>query len=57
MHELGIVFHIIDSLKEVGEENHLKQIAGVTLEVGKFPEFWKIICKAVGGGRQTEQSF
>ena len=27
MHELGIVFHIIDSLKEVGEENHLKQIA------------------------------
>ena len=35
MHELGIVFHIIDSLKEVGEENHLKQIAGVTLEVGE----------------------
>ena len=35
MHELGIVFHIIDSLKEVGEENHLKQIAGVTLEIGE----------------------
>lgn len=35
MHELGIVFHIIDSLKEVGEENHLTQISRVTLEIGE----------------------
>ena len=49
MHELGIVFHIIDSLKEVGEENHLQQIAGVTLEIGEvsgvledyLPSWWR----------------
>ena len=33
MHELGIVFHIIDSLESVGRENQLTQVANVTLEV------------------------
>lgn len=27
MHELGIVFHIIDRIEEVGAENHLKQVS------------------------------
>ncbi len=35
MHELGIVFHIIDSLETVAIENKLKEIASVTLEVGE----------------------
>jgi len=35
MHELGIVFHIIDSLQSVAEENNLTQIQGVTIEVGE----------------------
>ena len=35
MHELGIVFHIIDSLKAVGESNKLEKIADVTLEIGE----------------------
>lgn len=35
MHELGIVFHIIDSLEAVGKENQLTRVANVTLEVGE----------------------
>lgn len=35
MHELGIVFHIIDSLEKVGKENELKTIQSVTLELGE----------------------
>ena len=35
MHELGIVFHIIKSVEKVGEENHLKQVSAVILEVGE----------------------
>lgn len=35
MHELGIVFHIIKSIEEVGEENNLTAVQSVTLEVGE----------------------
>lgn len=35
MHELGIVFHIIDSLEKVGKENQLNTVANVTLEIGE----------------------
>lgn len=35
MHELGIVFHIIDSLEKVGEESKLEKIQSVTLELGE----------------------
>lgn len=35
MHELGIVFHIIDSLEQVGEKNHLRCVSTVTLELGE----------------------
>ena len=35
MHELGIVFHIADSLEKVAQENNLKQIARVTIELGE----------------------
>lgn len=35
MHELGIVFHMIDTLKEVGRENRLTSITKVTVELGE----------------------
>ena len=49
MHELGIVFNIIKTIEELGEENSLTQVSSVTLEVGEVstivPEYltdlWK----------------
>lgn len=35
MHELGIVFHVIESLEKVGKENELERIGSVTLELGE----------------------
>ncbi len=35
MHELGIVFHIIDSLESVAAENGITQIQSVTVEIGE----------------------
>lgn len=34
MHELGVVFHIIDDVTEVGRENNLTNIQSVTLQLG-----------------------
>ena len=43
MHELGIVYHIIDTLEEVGQENALTSIQSVTIELGEvsavMPEY------------------
>ena len=33
MHELGTVFYVIQEVEKVVEENHLTQVASVTLEV------------------------
>lgn len=45
MHELGIIFHIIKSIEEVGEENNLSSVQSVTLEVGEvstvIPDYLK----------------
>lgn len=35
MHELGVVFHIMDSLEKVAEENEVTQINKVVLELGE----------------------
>lgn len=35
MHELGIVFHVIDRIEELAKENELTEIASVTLELGE----------------------
>jgi hydrogenase nickel incorporation protein HypA/HybF len=35
MHELGIVFHIINQVEEVGKENNLTAVSSVTLEIGQ----------------------
>lgn len=43
MHELGIVFHVIKSVKAVAEENNLTEISKVTLSLGEvstvIPEY------------------
>lgn len=35
MHELGVVFRIIDDLTELGQEKELEKIHSVTLELGE----------------------
>lgn len=35
MHELGIVYHIINRLEELAEENNVKKISSVTIELGE----------------------
>ena len=35
MHELGIVFHIIDTIEEIAKEQNLEKVASVTIEVGE----------------------
>ena len=49
MHELGVVFHIIDDLTELGKENDVEKIHSVTIQLGEvsgvIPDFltdaWK----------------
>lgn len=35
MHELGIVFNIMESIEKIGAENSLTKVSSVTLEVGE----------------------
>ena len=35
MHELGVVYHIIKSVKAVAEEHQVSEIASVTIELGE----------------------
>lgn len=35
MHELGIVFHIIRGVEQVGRENRVHRVSGVTLQLGE----------------------
>ncbi len=35
MHELGIVFHVIRSVEEIGEKNGLSAVSSVTMELGE----------------------
>ena len=49
MHELGVVFHIIDDLTKLGKENDVEKIHSVTIQLGEvsgvIPDFltdaWK----------------
>ncbi|MCR5102215.1 MAG: hydrogenase maturation nickel metallochaperone HypA [Butyrivibrio sp.] len=34
MHELGVVFHVIDNIKEVAKENQISHVESVTLQLG-----------------------
>jgi hydrogenase nickel incorporation protein HypA/HybF len=35
VHELGIVFHIADTLEQVAKENRIHALSSVTLEIGE----------------------
>lgn len=53
MHELGIVFHIADSVSDIAKENNAAKVHSVTLEIGEVstivPEYlidvWNWNCK------------
>lgn len=53
MHELGLVFHVADSVTKIAEENNVSHVRSVTLEVGEvsavLPELlldvWQWNCK------------
>ena len=36
MHELGVVFNVIEAVEEIAKENELKKIESVTLELGEL---------------------
>ena len=35
MHELGVVFYVVRDVKEIAEENQVKSVETVTLEIGE----------------------
>ena len=35
MHELGVVFHVIDQIEELADENQLTEVSSVTLQLGE----------------------
>lgn len=35
MHELGVVFHIIDNVENIAKQNNVKKVAQVTLDIGE----------------------
>lgn len=35
MHELGIVFHIMDTVEQVARDNHVEQVRKVVMELGE----------------------
>lgn len=35
MHELGIVFHVIDTVNEIAAENKVEKVNSVTVEIGE----------------------
>ena len=48
MHELGIVFYVVEQVEKVAQDNNAKEVLGVTLELGEvssvipsyFLELW-----------------
>ena len=55
MHELGVVFHIADSVVKIAEENQASHIRRVVLEIGQVStiipgyllDVWNWNCKRV----------
>ena len=35
MHELGVVFHTLDTVKRIADENNVKRVASITVEIGE----------------------
>ena len=49
MHELGIVFHIIEKVEKIAKENNVKAVSKVNLEIGEvslvIPSYFKDVWK------------
>lgn len=56
MHELGIVFHIIDSIEEVGRQNKLRRVSTVTLELGEVSGVVHTYRRTAGTGRRPDRN-
>ena len=45
MHELGIVFEVIDSVEKLAKENHVKEVLSLTMEIGEvstvIPDYFR----------------
>lgn len=45
MHELSIVFDVIDKVEELAKENHVKKVTGLTMEIGEvssvIPDYFR----------------
>ena len=62
MHELGIVFHVIKRLEKLAQENDLKEVGSITLEVGEvsgivpsyLTDFWEYARKKTELFQETE---
>ena len=52
MHELSIVTYVIDQLKEIAEQNDLKDVESVTPNSAKFPELYRNTWWIAGRGMQ-----
>ena len=35
MHELDVVFHTLDTVKRIADENNVKRVASITVEIGE----------------------
>ena len=35
MHELGVVFHTLETVRRIVKENNVKRVASVTVEIGE----------------------
>ncbi|MBO5543585.1 MAG: hydrogenase maturation nickel metallochaperone HypA [Oscillospiraceae bacterium] len=62
MHELGTIYYVIDAVEKLVEENDLKEVGSITLEVGEvsgiIPEylqdFWEYARKKTELFQNTE---
>ena len=51
MHELGVVFHCIKEVNKIAEENGVKKINSVTVEIGEVSTVYHISLKIAGIGQ------
>ena len=51
MHELGVVFHIIDDLKAVASDNDVSSISKVTIELGEVSGVVEEYLTTLGAGQ------
>ena len=43
MHELGVLHHVVKTARHIAEENQIRRIKHITLEVGAVPQYLTIL--------------